>query len=95
MARMPKSVTNDEDCRQLVHTSGAIGANIIEANEALSKKDFALRMRISRKEARESQYRLDLMYVSKNPEMEKTRKELAKESGELTKIFSSILQKTK
>jgi four helix bundle protein len=95
VAKMPKSVTNDEDCRQLVHTSGALGANVIEANEALSKKDFALRMRISRKEARESQYRLDLMYVSHNPEMEKTRKELAKESGELTKIFSSILQKTK
>jgi len=95
VARMPKSVTNDEDCRQLVHTSGNMGANVIEANDALSKKDFALRIRISRKEARESQYRLDLMYVSNNPEMEKTRKSLAKESGELAKILSSILEKTK
>ena len=94
VAKMPKSVTNDEDCRQLVHTSGAVGANIIEANEALSKKDFALRIRISRKEARESHYRLDLMYVSNNPGMEKERKSLAKESEELTKILSAILEKT-
>jgi len=95
VAKLPKSVTNDEDCRQLVHTSGALGANVIEANDAPSKKDFALRIQISRKEARESQYRLDLMYVSNNPEMEKTRKSLARESGELTKILSSILLKTK
>ena len=95
VAKLPKSVTNDEDCRQLVHTSGEMGANVIEANDAPSKKDFALRIRISRKEARESQYRLDIMYVSNNPEMEKTRKNLAKESEELTKILSSILEKTK
>jgi four helix bundle protein len=94
VSKMPKSVTNDEDCRQLVYTSGVLGANIIEANEALSKKDFALRIRISRKEARESQYRLDLMYVSNNPAMETERKTLAKESGELNKILSSILEKT-
>jgi len=68
---------------------------VIEANDAPSKKDFALRIRISRKEARESQYRLDLMYVSNNPEMEKTRKGLAKESEELGKILSTILEKTK
>jgi four helix bundle protein len=95
VAKLPKSVTNDEDCRQLVHTSGNLGANVIEANDAPSKKDFALRIRISRKEARESQYRLDLMYVSNNPEMEKTRKSLAKESEELGKILSTILERTK
>ncbi|MBI5422318.1 four helix bundle protein [Candidatus Peregrinibacteria bacterium] len=94
VARMPKSVTNDEDCQQLVRSSGSIGSNVIEANESASKKDYALRMKLSRKECKESQYRLSLMYASKNSELEKARKDLIQESGELTKIFSSIFQKS-
>ena len=53
---IPKSVENIEDIKQLVKASGSAGANYIEANEALGKKDFAMRIRISRKEAKESAY---------------------------------------
>lgn len=38
--KLPRSIGNDEDARQLVRSSGSVGANYIEANEALSKKDF-------------------------------------------------------
>ena len=38
--RLNKSVTNNEDGKQLVRSSGSVGANYIEANEALSKKIF-------------------------------------------------------
>jgi len=43
---VPKSITNIENCRQLTRSSGSVGANYIEANESLSKKDFILRIKI-------------------------------------------------
>ena len=40
--RLPRSIANQEDGRQLINSSGSVGANYIEANEALSKKDFVI-----------------------------------------------------
>ncbi len=54
--KIPKIVSNIEDGKQLIRSSGSVGANYIEANEALSKKDFVMRIKISRKEAKESVY---------------------------------------
>ncbi len=56
-----KSIANIEDIKQVVRSSGSIGANYIEANEAFSKKDFRFRVKISRKEAKESVYWLRLI----------------------------------
>ncbi|MBU4200345.1 MAG: four helix bundle protein [Verrucomicrobia bacterium] len=50
---LPRTLANREDARQLVNASGSVGANYIEANEALSKKDFVMRIKICRKEAKE------------------------------------------
>ena len=58
---LPKTVANIEDGKQVVKSSGSTGANYIEANEALSKKDFLMRVKISRKEAKESAYWLRLI----------------------------------
>ncbi len=52
--KLRKTVGNIEDGKQLVRSSGSVGANYIEANEALSKKDFILRIKICRKESKES-----------------------------------------
>jgi len=57
---LPKTTGNFEDEKQMVRSSGSIGANYIEANEALSKKDFAMRIKISRKEAKETEYWLKI-----------------------------------
>jgi len=38
-------IANIEDSRQLIRSSGSVGANYIEANESLSKKDFVLRIK--------------------------------------------------
>ena len=54
--KLPKTLTNIEDGRQLINSSGSTGANYIEANESFSKKDFAMRIKICRKEAKESRY---------------------------------------
>ena len=49
--KLPKTISNFEDIKQLVKASGSVGANYIEANEALSKKDFKMRIKICRKES--------------------------------------------
>ena len=88
---MPRSLGNTEDARQVIRSSGSVGANYIEANEALSKKDFVFRIKICRKEAKESGFWLRLLDVD---EASKTRDALVQESRELTKIFGAILQKS-
>jgi len=85
---------NIEDGRQLIKASGSIGANYIEANEALSKKDFMMRIKISRKEAKESRYWLRIIDTGSEIELENTRQHLEKEATELMNIFGSILLKS-
>ncbi len=91
--KIPKTLSNIEDARQLVRSSGSVGANYIEANEALSKKDFAMRIKISRKEAKESVYWLRLIDISDDKSLETERDSLIQEAKELTCIFGSILNK--
>src|SRR3989338_9558982 len=86
--RLPKDVTVSENGRQLVRSAGSVAANYIEANEALSKKDFIMRIKIFRKEAKESEYWLRLFDVNENLASECAT--LAKEAMELRKIFGSI-----
>jgi four helix bundle protein len=59
--QLPKTISNTEDVRQLVRASGSVAANWIEADEALSKKDFLMRVKICRKEAKESRLFLRLV----------------------------------
>ena len=60
---LPKTMANIEIVKQIIRSSGSVGANYIEANEALSKKDFTMRVKICRKEAKESRYWLRLIEV--------------------------------
>jgi four helix bundle protein len=76
-----------------VRSSGSVGANYIEANESLSKKDFCYRIKISRKEAKESTYWLKILRAT-NSDFEKETNILIQESDELKKILSSILEKS-
>jgi four helix bundle protein len=92
---LPKMTANFEDGKQVIRSSGSIGANYIEANEALSKKDFLMRVKISRKEAKETKYWLQLIDVNNDSELEKQRKILITEAIELIKILSSIIEKSK
>jgi four helix bundle protein len=71
-----------------------VGANYIEANESLSKKDFAMRIKICRKEAKESRYWLRLVYCNGDKKAQASRDALIQESVELTNIFGAIFRKT-
>jgi four helix bundle protein len=93
--KLPKSLANFEDIRQLVKASGSVGANYIEANDSLSKKDFSLRIKICRKEAKESRFWLRLVDTGNQTELEQEREQLINESQELMNIFGAILQKVK
>jgi len=92
--RLPRSVSNFEDIKQVVRSSGSVGANYIEANEALSKKDFLMRVKVSRKESKESRYWLRLLDTGPDATVEQDRQKLIQESIELMKIFSAIIRKS-
>jgi|SRR3989344_4663305 len=91
--KLPRDIPNIENGRQLVRSAGSMGANYIEANESLSKKDFIVRVKISKKETKESRYWLSL--TKPLPEDEEEKQLLIKEATELMKIFGSILEKSK
>ncbi|MFV0444519.1 MAG: four helix bundle protein [Planctomycetaceae bacterium] len=92
--RLPRTISNREDVKQLVRASGSVGANYIEANEPLGHKDFRLHIKISRKEAKESRYWLQLVFTSDSAELHQERQRLVNEATELMNIFGAILRKT-
>ncbi len=89
---VPRSIISIEDGKQLVRSSGSVGANYIEACESLSKKDFVLRMKICRKEAKETRYWLQ-MFDNLSAAGAKERDRLIQESTELLKICSAIINR--
>ena len=91
---LSKTLTNIEDCSQLTKSSGSVGANYIEANEALSKKDFLYRIKICRKEAKESRCFLKLVDMGEDNTLEKENAGLIQEATELMKIFGAIITKS-
>ena len=90
--KLPYSQINKEIISQLVRSSGSVGANYREANDALSKKDFAHRIKITRKEAKESHYWLQVL-MEANPELKSDIEKALKEAMELKCIFSAIVDK--
>jgi four helix bundle protein len=87
--QLPKNVINQEFIGQLIRASGSVGANYREANDSLSKKDFNHRIKITRKEAKESCYWLELLQEA-NQDFKEEIEKLLREGIELKKIFSSI-----
>ena len=94
VGNLPRTVANTEIMKQVIRSSGSVGANYIEANEALSKKDFAMRVKSRRKEAKESRYWLRLI-EAREEDTEKRKQSLITEATELMKIFGSIVEKIK
>jgi four helix bundle protein len=91
---LPKTIGNFNDGKQVIRASGSIGANYREANESLSRKDFLMRIKISRKEAKECAYWLRLIDETNEPKNDDAQ-DLMREAIELKKILSTILEKSK
>lgn len=90
--KIPRSPASTPIINQLVRSSSSVGANYREANEALSRKDFIHKMRISRKECKESTYWLELA-LDAGPALEPDLRELIRESRELRNILTAIINK--
>ena len=90
---LPATIGNVEDSRQLVRSSGSIGANYIEANEPLGTKDFLVHIKVCRKEAKESRYWLQLLDLEQKTNLEPERDSLIQEATELLLIFAAIIRK--
>ena len=89
---LPRTIANIEDVKQFVRASGSVGANYIEANEAIGKKDFVMKIKICRREAKESRYWLGLLDV--DGKFESGRERLLSEAKELMNIFGAIVRKS-
>ncbi|HNP74914.1 MAG TPA: four helix bundle protein [bacterium] len=95
MARSFKyDIVNNNLINQVVRSGTSLGANYREANETETKKDFLFRMRICRKEAKETIYWLYLI-IEANPELDLRMRPLIRETEELLKIFASIVEKSR
>jgi len=95
LKNIKKDISNLEYVKQVIRSSASIGANYIEANECLGKKDFKMRIKISKKEAKETRYWLKLLDCNNEQNLEKRRAELIQETNEFMKIFGAILEKSK
>jgi four helix bundle protein len=91
--KIPKTLSNIEYCKQFIRSSGSMAANYIEANESFSKKDYYMRVKICRKETKES--RLWLRLIEVTPEDIGEREKLIAETNELMKIFGAIITNSK
>ena len=89
--KLPRTIANIEDAKQFVRASGSIGANYIEANESIGKKDFVMKIKICRREAKETGYWLRLLDV--DGELQQQGQQLSTEAKELMNIFGAILRK--
>jgi four helix bundle protein len=91
VGQIPMNITIIDDAKQLLRSSGSVGANYLEANEKLSQKDLILRLKISKKEAKESRYWLQLIRESISQSEECDR--LVDESTQLMNILGAIILK--
>ncbi|HBQ50528.1 hypothetical protein A3B42_00470 [Candidatus Daviesbacteria bacterium RIFCSPLOWO2_01_FULL_38_10] len=89
---LPKNSVNFEHISQIVRSSGSMGANYREANDALGKKDFYMRIKICRKESKETKFWLELI-LHNNTGLANQIEPLISEASEFIKIFSAILNK--
>ncbi|MDP8298843.1 MAG: four helix bundle protein [Candidatus Tantalella remota] len=93
---LPSSLSVHEYSKQLIRSSSSIGTNVEEADGTLTKKAFADKMGIARREARESRHWLNLIKRTQIlPDLKKVCEldQLINEAKELMLIISSIINK--
>ena len=86
-------IINREYIGQLIRSSGSVGANYMEASDSLGKADELMKLKISRREAKESIHWLSLILVYENGQLENDRKYLIAEAEQIKKILSAIILK--
>lgn len=90
---LPGTVSNTQYVKQARRSSGSVGANYIEANESLGKRDFLMRIKICRKESKETSYWLRLIRETNPTHVAAGADSCIAEADELKRIFSAIVNK--
>lgn len=90
LRKLPRSIITEVDGRQLIRSSGSVGANYIEANDNVGDRDFLYRIKLCRKEAKESRFWLKLLLLEEPSLIAEERTALANEADELMRIFAAI-----
>lgn len=86
---LPKNTINRNLIDQVIRSGTSLGANYREANETGTRRDFRYRIRICRKETKETIYWLNLI-TEANPNLKERIGPLLEETKELLKIFAVI-----
>ena len=87
--KLPRTIANIEDAKQFIRASGSIGANYIEADDSVSKKELLKCIGTCRKESRETKHFLRVV-ARAVPELQRDARELWLEARSLHLIFSRI-----
>ena len=91
--KIPKTLSNNEDGKHLMQSSGSVGATYTEANESLSKKDIIFMIKVCRKGVNESRYWPRLIHPGDKLDVKRQRESLEQEATELTNIFGAVFRK--
>ena len=90
--KVPVNLVTTPLISQLVRAGSSVGANYCEADEAGSGKEFAYRIGVCKREARETKHQIR-MIVAAQPEMRDDGRVLWQEAKELTLIFAAIIRR--
>jgi four helix bundle protein len=86
-------VINKEYIKQVIRSSGSVSANYTEASDDLGKADEKMKIKISRREAKETIKWIDLILTYENTELEVEKAKLIDEGEQIRKILSAIINK--
>jgi four helix bundle protein len=91
--RVKWDVINKEYIKQVIRSSGSVSANYIEASDDLGKADEKMKLKISRRESKETIKWLDLILTYNNNSLEQEKTMLKDEGEQIRKILSAIIIK--
>lgn len=87
---LPMTVSNVEDIKELVGSSGAIGATYIAAHSSVNKRDFLIGLKNCVKEARTTRYWLQLVDTQNQAQLDQQRNKLIAACEELGQVFDKL-----
>lgn len=91
--RVKWDIINKEYIKQVIRSSGSVSANYTEASDDLGKADEKMKIKISRREAKETIKWLDLILNYDDIKLETEKTNLINEGEQIRKILSAIVNK--
>lgn len=91
--RIKWNIINIEYIKQVIRSSGSVSANYTEASDDLGKADEKMKLKIARREAKETLRWLDLILTYESPELDRERTRLLDEGEQIKRILSAIIKK--